>query len=231
MIQVMLMPVYDSMLLDSQINVLPTVGIWPVNSYERDMVSYDRSLVDLPYEDLDPANLLLLVAEKRDKAAFAQLFDHFAPRVKGFLRRNGTAEAQLDDLVQEVMIKVWRYAGRFDAKKGKVTTWIFTITRNVRIDLIRKENRPEPDANDPSLLPSPLLGSDDVVYANQSSMRIADALDALPEEQAEILRLSFFEEKSHGEIAQQIGLPLGTVKSRIRLAFDRLRHSLTELEL
>ena len=92
------------MLVESQSIGPPIVGIWPVNSYERDMVSYDRSLVDLPYEDLDPANLLLLVAEKRDKAAFAQLFDHFAPRVKGFLRRNGTAEAQLDDLVQEVMI-------------------------------------------------------------------------------------------------------------------------------
>lgn len=219
------------MILNSQTSSLPALGIWPANSYERGMVSYDRSLVDLPYEELDPANLLLLVAEKRDKAAFAQLFDHFAPRVKGFLRRNGTAEAQLDDLVQEVMIKVWRYAGRFDVKKGKVTTWIFTITRNVRIDLIRKENRPEPDANDPSLVPSPLLGSDDVVYANQSSTRIAHALDALPKEQSEILRLSFFEEKSHGEIAQQIGLPLGTVKSRIRLACDRLRNSLTELEL
>ncbi|MBE89216.1 MAG: RNA polymerase subunit sigma [Rhodospirillaceae bacterium] len=195
------------------------------------MHSYDRTSDIVPYEDSDLADLLQLVAEKRDKAAFARLFDHFAPRVKGFLRRNGTPEAQLDDLVQEVMIKVWRYSDRFDPKKGKTTTWIFTITRNVRIDLLRKENRPEPDANDPMLVPTPVMRSDDAVYLNQSAMRIADALDELPKEQAVILRLSFFEGKSHGEIAEHIGLPLGTVKSRIRLAFDRLRNSLTELEL
>lgn len=219
------------MLVESQSIGPPIVGIWPVKSYEGAMYSQDRALDNIPYEESDLADLLLLVAEKRDKAAFAHLFDHFAPRVKGFLRRNGTAEAQLDDLVQEVMIKVWRYAGRFDPKKGKMTTWIFTITRNVRIDLLRKENRPEPDANDPMLVPTPLVKSDDAVYANQSAMRIAAALDELPKEQADILRLSFFEEKSHGEIAEHVGLPLGTVKSRIRLAFDRLRNSLTELEL
>ena len=101
----------------------------------------------------------------------------------------------------------------------------------MRIDLLRKENRPEPDANDPMLVPTPLVKSDDAVYANQAAMRVADALDDLPKEQADILRLSFFEGKSHGEIAEHIGLPLGTVKSRIRLAFDRLRNSLTELEL
>ena len=202
-----------------------------MKSYEGAMYPHDSDFDKISYEETDLAVLLQLVAENRDKTAFARLFDHFAPRVKGFLRRNGTAEAQLDDVVQEVMIKVWRYAERFDPKKGKLTTWIFTITRNVRIDLLRKENRPEPDANDPMLVPTPPVKSDDAGYANHAAMRVADALDDLPKEQADILRLSFFEGKSHGEIAEHIGLPLGTVKSRIRLAFDRLRNSLSELEL
>ena len=231
MIQVLIKAVYIVMLQESQLIGSSIVGTWPVKSYEGAMYPHDSDFDKISYEETDLAVLLQLVAENRDKTAFARLFDHFAPRVKGFLRRNGTAEAQLDDVVQEVMIKVWRYAERFDPKKGKLTTWIFTITRNVRIDLLRKENRPEPDANDPMLVPTPLVKSDDAVYANQAAMRVADALDDLPKEQADILRLSFFEGKSHGEIAEHIGLPLGTVKSRIRLAFDRLRNSLTELEL
>ncbi|HAA93360.1 MAG TPA: RNA polymerase subunit sigma [Rhodospirillaceae bacterium] len=177
------------------------------------------------------AKLLQSVALDRDKSAFASLFDHFAPRVKAFLRRQGTSEAQLDDLVQEVMLKVWRYAERFDPEKGKAATWVFTITRNARIDFLRKENRPEPDKNDPMLVPAAEIGSDENVFAKQSASRIAAALAELPKEQSEILKLAFYEDKSHGDIARQIGLPLGTVKSRIRLSFNRLRSLLTELEL
>lgn len=195
------------------------------------MSSQDRSPAGAEYDEKALARLLRLVAADRDKNAFAQVFDHFAPRIKAFLRRQGTPEAQLDDLLQEVMIKVWRYAGRFDPQKGKAVTWIFTVTRNARIDFLRKENRPEPDENDPMLVPTVAAASDDDVYARESAERIATALDTLPAEQAEMLRLAFFEEKSHNEIAQQVGLPLGTVKSRIRLAFNRLRSSLTELEL
>ena len=177
------------------------------------------------------AQWLSLVAVNRDKKAFGCLFDHLAPKVKGFLRKNGTPEDLLDDLTQEVMIKIWRYAGHFDPKKGKVITWVFTIARNARIDLIRKENRPEPDINDPALVKEDPCGSDDILLAKQNSIRIAEAIDDLPNEQQEILKYAFFEEKSHAEIAAQTGLPLGTVRSRIRLAFQRLKKTFTELDI
>ena len=177
------------------------------------------------------AQWLSAVAISRDKKAFGYLFDHLAPKIKGFLRKNGTPEHLLDDLTQEVMIKLWRYAGHFDQKKGKVTTWVFTIARNARIDLIRKENRPEPDINDPALVKEDPRGSDDILLAKQNSTRISEAIDELPDEQQEILKYAFYEEKSHAEIATQTGLPLGTVKSRIRLAFQRLKKTLTELDI
>ena len=177
------------------------------------------------------AQWLSSVAIDRDKTSFGYLFDHLAPKVKGFLRKNGTSEALLDDLTQEVMIKIWRYAGNFDQKKGKVTTWVFTIARNARIDLIRKENRPEPDKNDPVLVNDNSRGSDEIVFAKQTSTRISEAINELPNEQQEILKFAFFEEKSHAEIAAQTGLPLVTVKSRIRLAFQRLKKTLTELDI
>ena len=177
------------------------------------------------------AQWLSSVAVNKDKKSFGHLFDHLAPKVKGFLRKNGTAEDMLDDVTQEVMIKIWRYAGHFDQTKGKVTTWVFTIARNARIDLIRKENRPEPDINDPVLVKENPRGSDDILLAKQNSTRISEAIGELPNEQQEILKYAFFEEKSHAEIAAQTGLPLGTVKSRIRLAFQRLKKTLTELDI
>ncbi|MEE2934170.1 MAG: sigma-70 family RNA polymerase sigma factor [Pseudomonadota bacterium] len=177
------------------------------------------------------AQWLSSVAVCRDKKAFGYLFDHLAPKVKGFLRKNGTPEDSLDDLTQEVMFKLWRYAGHFDQRKGKVTTWVFTIARNARIDLIRKEKRPEPDINDPALVKEYPRGSDDILLSKQNSTRISEAIDELPDEQQEILKYAFYEEKSHAEIAMQTGLPLGTVKSRIRLAFQRLKKTLTELDI
>jgi RNA polymerase sigma-70 factor (ECF subfamily) len=156
--------------------------------------------------------------------------DRFAPRLKGFLLKGGMSEAQTDDLTQEVMLKVWRHADRFDPARGKASTWLFTITRNQRIDYLRKESRPELDPDDPMLTPEPDRSTDDGLHARQTAERINKAVDTLPDDQAEILRLSFFEELSHSEIADRLALPLGTVKSRIRLAFSRLRHALSELE-
>ena len=202
-----------------------------LNGFVDGMSSHQPSALGGGSDDERLAHWLSLVAEKRDKISFGYLFDHLAPKIKGFLRKNGTSEVSLDDLTQEVMIKIWRYAGHFDKKKGKVTTWVFTIARNARIDLIRKENRPEPDVNDPVMVNDPPHGSDDILFAKQTSTRISEAINDLPDEQQEILKYAFFEEKSHAEIAAQTGLPLGTVKSRIRLAFQRLKKTLTELDI
>ena len=214
-----------------QETVTSHVDLCGLGGYGNNMSSHQAPASLRDNDDDCLAEWLSLVALEKDKKSFGHLFDHLAPKVKGFLRKSGTREELLDDLTQEVMIKIWRYAGHFDKTKGKVTTWVFTIARNARIDLIRKENRPEPDINDPVLVQENPRGSDDILLAKQNSTRISVAIDELPDEQQEILRYAFFEEKSHAEIAAQTGLPLGTVKSRIRLAFQRLKKTLTELNI
>ena len=202
-----------------------------INRYISGMPSHQPPAASTVNDDDRLARWLSSVAVNRDKTSFGYLFDYLAPKIKGFLRKNGTSEVVLDDLTQEVMIKIWRYAKHFDQKKGKVTTWVFTIARNARIDLIRKENRPEPDINDPVLVNKPPRASDDILFAKQTSTRISEAINELPHEQQQILKYAFFEEKSHAEIAAYTGLPLGTVKSRIRLAFQRLKKTLMELDI
>ena len=220
------------MTLESTHQLFPeTVGFSNLSAYEDGTLANHSSSNTEEVDNRRLASWLKSVAEEKDKVSFGHLFDFLAPRIKGFLRRSGTLESHLDDLTQEVMLKIWRYAGRFDPAKGKVTTWVFTITRNVRIDMIRKENRPEPDMNDPYFVTSPPAESDEIIFAKQTSSSINAAIDSLPHEQREILKYAFYEEKSHAEIASNTGLPLGTVKSRIRLAFNRLKKSLTEHQI
>lgn len=177
-------------------------------------------------EALDLNRLVLAVAEDRDREAFKQLFEHFAPRLKSFLLRNGGAALTAEEIVQETMVKVWRKAGQFDPAKASAATWIFTIARNQRIDMIRKTQRPEPDADDPAYAPDPAPQAFDDVARRQQAERLRDVLENLPKDQHEVLHLAFFEEKTHVEIAAQLDLPLGTVKSRIRLAMNRMRAEL-----
>ncbi len=174
-------------------------------------------------------DLLVAVAERKDRAAFVRLFEYFAPRIKSYLRRLGASDGQSEDLVQEVMLTVWRKAWQYDPQKARATTWIFTIARNKRIDAIRRERRPELDLNDPALVPDPEVNPDDAASASEWSVLIRQAIAQVPAEQAKILRLHFFEEKTHDAIAKELGLPLGTVKSRIRLAMRKLRSNLEEL--
>lgn len=166
------------------------------------------------------------VGEARDGRAFQLLFDHFAPRVKGYLMRLGAGNAVAEDLAQEALLIVWRKAALFDPAKASAATWIFTIARNLRIDAIRKERRPELDANEPLLLPGAERQADEGIYWAKAEGRLKTALADLPREQAEIIELSFLAEKPHSTIANELGLPLGTVKSRIRLAMARLRLAL-----
>lgn len=163
------------------------------------------------------------IAEQRSKAAFARLFAHFAPRIKAYLMRSGSDEGSAEELVQEAMLTVWRRAESFDVAQASVATWMFTIARNKRIDAYRRTKRPELDPDDPALAPQPEAMQDEVVGAGQAADAIRQAIAELPEEQAEMLRLAFFEDKAHSEIAEETGLPLGTVKSRLRLAIGKMR--------
>jgi RNA polymerase sigma-70 factor (ECF subfamily) len=171
---------------------------------------------------------VLAVGRTRDTAAFKELFDHFAPRVKSYLMRLGSSPMVAEDLAQEAMLIVWRKAALFDPKKASASTWVFTIARNLRIDAIRKERRPELDANDPAFQPEAARPVDESLDWAQAEGRLRRALAVLPQEQAQIIELSFLGDKPHGEIAEELGLPLGTVKSRIRLAMARLRSALGE---
>ncbi len=173
-------------------------------------------------------DLLVKIARHRDKEAFAALFAYYAPRVKAYLYRQGADDGTAEELAQEALLTAWRKADRFDPTKASAGTWIFTVARNLRIDALRKGRRPEFDPTDPAFVPDAAEPPDAAIQADQTRVLIRNAMAELPEEQATVIRLSFFEDKPHGEIAEQLGLPLGTVKSRLRLAMRRIRTSLGE---
>lgn len=179
-------------------------------------------------EDTPPSNeaLLLEVGLKRDRAAFRQLFDYFAPRIKSFLMKGGARPDQAEELAQETMLAVWARAESFDPKQAAASTWIFTIARNKRIDALRKFMRVDPDPNDPAFAPVADASVDDVMIAQQQTASVRKAMTTLPADQSRLLIKSFFENKSHAEIAAETRLPLGTVKSRIRLAVEKLRYAM-----
>jgi len=174
------------------------------------------------------ARLAGAVAERRDQTAFAELFDYFAPRIKSYLQRLGMDPGQAEELTQEVMIVLWHKAGLFDPVKSSLSTWLFRIARNRRIDAFRRDKSALLDADDPALQPSQPEAADDLVEAEERDERVRKAMLDLPEEQAVLVRQAFFLGRSHSQIAEDTGLPLGTVKSRIRLAFARLRGSLED---
>ncbi|UUX52239.1 sigma-70 family RNA polymerase sigma factor [Nisaea acidiphila] len=175
-------------------------------------------------------DLIEAIAERRDREAFRLLFEHFAPRLKSYLMRLGADPAAAEDVAQEAMVMVWRKAESFDRRQAGASTWIFTIARNKRIDRLRREKRPELDPNDPGLVPSEEPAPDRSLQTAQAGARVAAAMRALPDEQAELVRRAFYEDLSHSQIAEESGLPLGTVKSRIRLALSRLRHEMRDFE-
>ena len=174
-------------------------------------------------------NILLgRVATMRDRAAFAALFAHFAPRVKAYLLRLGAPPALAEDLAQEALLSLWRKAHLFDPAKASAATWLFTIARNLRIDAIRREKRPELDSED--FLPANQPDADDRIVLADDEVRLRAALRALPPDQVQVIELSFFADKPHSQIAGELGIPLGTVKSRLRLAMARLKRVLGEAE-
>jgi RNA polymerase sigma-70 factor (ECF subfamily) len=168
------------------------------------------------------------IARDQDREAFGALFAHFAPRIKAYLLRLGANAAQADDVAQETMLIVWRKAAYFDSAKANAATWIFTIARNRRIDVLRRERYPtlNDEARDQRPDDAPL--ADETMGALQRQRILRKAVGELPADQADVVRLSFFEDKPHSEIERALGIPLGTVKSRLRLAMTRLRKALGE---
>jgi RNA polymerase sigma-70 factor (ECF subfamily) len=165
--------------------------------------------------------LLRRVAESRDRAAFQTLFEHFAPRVKSYAMRLGAGAQAAEDLAQEAMLTMWRKAALFDPARASAGTWIFTIARNLRIDILRRERLPRLDGGDLAPEPEPDAGAGFEIQESEEALRLA--LRSLPVEQNQIVMLSFFSDKPHSEIAAELNIPLGTVKSRLRLAMARLR--------
>jgi len=170
---------------------------------------------------------MLAVRDRRDRAAFAAMFDHFAPRLKGFIMRSGTGSGQAEEIVQDVMLTVWRKAAQFDPARAQVSAWIYQIARNRQIDVIRKENRPLPEELGEA--PEAEPDASQVLALEQEAAQLQQALARLKPDQREIIERAYLGELTHQEISTQTGLPLGTIKSRIRLGLERLRHELKEL--
>jgi RNA polymerase sigma-70 factor (ECF subfamily) len=178
--------------------------------------------------DLD--GLILAIARDADRQAFAALFRHFAPRLKSYLSRTGLPANAAEELAQETMLAVWRKASYFDPARAGAATWVFTIARNLRIDLLRRERHRSTFATEADAEPVDETSGETVLMTAEREARVRAALSALSEEQAAIVRLSFFQEKPHSAIAQELGIPLGTAKSRVRLALARLRVLLEDLK-
>lgn len=176
------------------------------------------------------SGLLERVATSQDQTAFAALFEHFAPLIKGFcqMHASGLSGENAEELVQEVMFKVWQKAPSFDARKSAASTWVFTIVRNTRIDYLRKNSKHTTNIVDG-------LEADDIwdesldhqpfVYLQQArdTENVRDFLSTLPEDQSHCLKKVYMEGKSHTEISEELNLPLGTVKSRVRLGLKKLQ--------
>jgi RNA polymerase sigma-70 factor (ECF subfamily) len=171
------------------------------------------------------SDYIVAVGQDRDGAAFAALFAYFAPRLKTYFVRYVTVDGMTaDELVQETMLLVWRKAALFDPKRAAASTWVFSIARNLRVDSWRLERR-RTAAGDGAAHPEadPAPGSEQLLVAAGRAMALQKALQVLPREQVHVVLLSYFEDRSHAEIASRLGLPLGTVKSRLRTALVRLR--------
>ena len=175
-------------------------------------------------------DLLSRIAKDRDDGAFRELFEAFGPKLRGFMMRQGVDQGTADELAQETMMTVWRKAALYSPEKGAVATWIFTIARNLRIDRLRKEFAWQELSDEMAeTLPADQIAPDEAVAEGQRQLRVRAVLDDLTPEQREVVTLSYIEGLSHSEIAERLALPLGTVKSRMRLAYQKVRTGLEDL--
>lgn len=183
-------------------------------------------MIDPSNVPAETARLVALVAAERDREAFAALFDHYAPRLAAYLQRIGAEQALAEEVAQDTMLALWRKAAQFDPAKSSVGTWLYRIARNRRIDLLRRARGGTVDIEETAPQVDDAPRPDEALDTREREAFVRRAMATLPPEQSSLVRLAFFEGHSHSEIATETGLPLGTVKSRIRLAFSRLKRSL-----
>lgn len=189
------------------------------------------SRLSSPVMDVFDANSLIVrIATHQDREAFARLFNYYAPRLKSFLIRRGETPEAAEDLAQETLVRMWRRAGSFDPARANAAAWLFAIARNLKIDTFRRDRRPEIHTDDFLLRPEDPPKPDEVLLGSECRDRVQKAMSTLPADQLDLVKLSFFDGRSHGDIADLTGIPLGTVKSRLRLAFGRLREKLGDLQ-
>lgn len=178
---------------------------------------------------VEPAELVRAIAVRRDTAAFAALFDLYGGRLKAWLMRSGSTAEAAEDLVQETLLTLWRKADLYDPEKASVSAWVFTIARNARIDRLRRDKRSKQNLHFDLVDPEEPDRPDALLDTAEREARVRAALGRLSEEQVRVVRLSFFEGRPHSDIAEALDIPLGTVKSRLRLAMARLRDLLGDL--
>jgi len=181
--------------------------------------------------EFDPARLITQIAARQDRAAFAELFQHYAPRVKAMMMRRGATADRAEDLAQETMLRLWRKAAQYDPGRANASAWVYAIARNVSVDVVRREGRTVAwlEEQAPAEEENPEEPERLLLTAEREGV-VRSTITTLPVEQLRVIRLSFFDGLAHGEIANVLGIPLGTVKSRIRLALHRLRDQLGEFQ-
>ena len=196
------------------------------------IVKPDTAHSTLPTPD-ELAGLVRAVGVSADRQAFAVLFKHFAPRVKSYLMRSGADDDQAEDLAQETMVMLWRKAALFDAAQAGASTWIFTIARNLRVDRFRRQGGhagAPVEGVELDEVADDTPSAADQLHAGRMEASVREAMARLPAEQALVLRLSYYEDQPHAQIARELGIPLGTVKSRVRLAVSHMRRLMGGLQ-
>ncbi|OOY20083.1 RNA polymerase subunit sigma [Thioclava sediminum] len=219
------------MLRDATIN-FDTTGTPPIaagQAFAGKIMDDRKSAKPTPEAACEQTDWLVAVRDKRDKLAFARLYDHFSPRLKGMLVRSGMTQAAAEDVVQDVMLTIWRKAHLYDETRARASAWIYRIARNRQIDVIRRRPRPVPDELIAEAETRETREADAAIGLEQEAAQLREAIEALPEAQREIIERAYVGELTQAEIREATGLALGTIKSRIRLALEKLRHELRDL--
>jgi RNA polymerase sigma-70 factor (ECF subfamily) len=174
----------------------------------------------------EPAQWIGAIAARHDRAAFAALFGFYAPRIKTMIMRVGASAEAAEDIAQETLLMIWQKAAQYDPARASASAWVYAIARNLRVDRLRRDQRAKAFALYEAVEVAEAERPDDSLDTAEREQRVRIAMRELPGEQVAVVKLSFFEGLAHGDIANSLQLPLGTVKSRLRLAMSRLRNRL-----
>ena len=188
----------------------------------------------MDYKEFDDQSLIRLIARSQE-SALSELYDRYSRLVYSLALNAVGDPATAEEITQDVFIRIWDHAGTYQAEKSKVLTWIASITRYRSIDIIRRRKiRPESQSVSWEIEPSAIemnpINVDETVEISQKRRQVRQAISMLPEEQRQALAYAYFQGYTHREIAEVLGEPLGTVKTRIRLAMQKLRQLLEQEE-